>query len=61
MISLLVWLSFFYKTYADTKDNNEDIHNIFLINSYDTDNKWENRVKLGLKESIKDNSNINLK
>lgn len=36
-------------------------HNILLINSYDIDNEWENQVKIGLKESIKDNLNFNIK
>ena len=60
IISLLILISSISRIYADTKDS-KDMYNILLINSYDIDNKWENRVKDGLKEVTKDNPNINIK
>ncbi|MEW9080444.1 sensor histidine kinase, partial [Terrisporobacter glycolicus] len=54
------FLSSITNIYGDIKDN-KDVHNILLINSYDIDNKWENSIKDGFKESMKNNPNINIK
>lgn len=59
-ISLLILMTSISHIYGDTIDN-KDMYNILLINSYDIDNNWENHVKDGLKEVIKDNPNINMK
>lgn len=60
IISLIILLSSVANIYAETKDN-KDVHNILLINSYDIDNKWENSIKDGFKESMENNPNINIK
>ncbi|WP_018590818.1 sensor histidine kinase [Terrisporobacter glycolicus] len=60
IISLIIFLSSITNIYGDIKDN-KDVHNILLINSYDIDNKWENSIKDGFKESMKNNPNINIK
>lgn len=60
IISLIILLSSVTNIYGEIKDN-EGVHNILLINSYDIDNKWENSIKDGFKESTKDNPNINIK
>ncbi|MCC3868635.1 sensor histidine kinase [Terrisporobacter mayombei] len=60
IISLIIFLSSITNIYGETKDN-KDIHNILLINSYDIDNKWENSINDGFKESMKNNPNINIK
>lgn len=59
-ISLLILITSISHIYADTIDS-KDMYNTLLINSYDIDNKWENHIKDGLKEVIKDNPNINMK
>ncbi|UPA32309.1 ATP-binding protein [Terrisporobacter glycolicus] len=60
IISLTILLSSVTNIYGEIKDN-KGVHNILLINSYDIDNKWENSIKDGFKESTKDNPNINIK
>ncbi|WP_434793019.1 Adaptive-response sensory-kinase SasA [Terrisporobacter petrolearius] len=60
IISLIILLSSVTNIYGEIKDN-KGVHNILLINSYDIDNKWENSIKDGFKESTKDNPNINIK
>ncbi len=60
IILLIIFLSSITNIYGDIKDN-KDVHNILLINSYDIDNKWENSIKDGFKESMKNNPNINIK
>lgn len=60
IILLIIFLSSITNIYGDIKDN-KDVHNILLINSYDIDNKWENSIKDGFKESMKNNTNINIK
>ncbi|WP_343342320.1 HAMP domain-containing sensor histidine kinase [Terrisporobacter petrolearius] len=60
IISLIILLSSVTNIYGEIKDN-KGVHNILLINSYDIDNKWENSIKDGFKESTKDNLNINIK
>lgn len=60
IILLIILLSSITNIYGDIKDN-KDVHNILLINSYDIDNKWENSIKDGFKESMKNNPNINIK
>ncbi len=60
IICLIIWVNSITHIYADTNKDNKT-HNILLINSYDIDNEWENQVKIGLKESIKDNLNFNIK
>ncbi|WP_434796291.1 sensor histidine kinase [Terrisporobacter vanillatitrophus] len=60
IISLIILLSSVTSIYAQVKDN-KDLHNILLINSYDIDNKWENSIKDGFKESMKNNPNIKIK
>ncbi|WP_343336897.1 Adaptive-response sensory-kinase SasA [Terrisporobacter petrolearius] len=60
IISLIILLSSVTNIYGEIKDN-KGVHNILLINSYDIDNKWENSIKDGFKESTKDNHNINIK
>lgn len=60
IVLLIIFLSSITNIYGDIKDN-KDVHNILLINSYDIDNKWENSIKDGFKESMKNNPNINIK
>ena len=60
LILLLILIDPVSCTYADTINKN-DTFNVLLINSYDTDDNWEVRVKEGLKEVIKTKKNINLK
>lgn len=60
VISLIILLSSVTSIYAQVEDN-KDLHNILLINSYDIDNKWENSIKDGFKESMKNNPNIKIK
>lgn len=60
IILLLILLSICTNIYADATTN-KNIENILVINSYDTDNKWENEIKSGLKNAIKSNPNINIK
>lgn len=57
IICMIIWIIPITNSYG----TNNHIHNILLINSYDIDNKWENSVKNGLKEVVKNNSNINIK
>lgn len=60
IISLIILLSSVTNIYGEIKDN-KDLHNILLINSYDIDNKWENSIKDGFKQSMKNNPNIKIK